>query len=198
MRSFVLSTLNLLVPISHFFEQKGSDTGKNKSLAIQDASGSGSGHSTRNTTPSPQKSVVAMMAAPPPAQKIQRVEDSPVVKSLLADSKSTAAKVDKMAEAVLALTNFYKQDMQDMPDKEDLQQNTAGELISYFVYSPSYELSSDNSANYFVPPDLEDNEDEEEDLERFYKGGEDDEEPDEDEENDEATVTDKFGGEKPR
>ena len=139
-----------------------------------------------------------MMAAPPPAQKIQRVEDSPVVKSLLADSKSTAAKVDKMAEAVLALTNFYKQDMQDMPDKEDLQQNTAGELISYFVYSPSYELSSDNSANYFVPPDLKDNEDEEEDLERFYKGGEDDEEPDKDEEKDKATVTDKFGGEKPR
>ena len=70
--------------------------------------------------------------------------------------------------------------------------------FSFFVYSPSYELSSDNSANYFVPPDLEDNEDEEEDLETFYKGGEDDEEPDEDEENDEATVTDKFGGEKPR
>ena len=75
------------------------------------------------------------MAAPPPAQKDQRVEDSPVVKSLLADSKSTAAKVDKMAEAVLALTNFYKQDkqdMQDMPDKQDLQQNTAGELFFLF------------------------------------------------------------------
>ena len=68
----------------------------------------------------PQNSLVAMMAAAPPALKVQKTEESPVIKALLADSKATAVKVDKMAEALLALTNLQKdqQLQQDNNGKE--------------------------------------------------------------------------------